>query len=240
MPERIRTSDPKFRKLVLYPAELRALDFFIYYSLLSVISSLEKKTFFESVLFLLERVRWQDMDSFELNKIAAAVLIALIVVKGVDLISRTLISPTVLSEPAFKIAGAPMPSSHAHPTVPEGPAPIEPLLAAANLKKGEEIFRKCTSCHTVDKGGANRIGPNLFGIVDAPKAKHPEYSYSSVLKEKGGAWTYQELNLFLYNPRAYLPGTKMSFAGIKNTQDRADLIAYLRGQSASPCPLPSQ
>lgn len=179
------------------------------------------------------------MDSFELNKIAASILIALLVVKGADLISRALISPAYLSEPAFKIAGV-VSSPQAQPQEPEGPAPIEPLLAAANLKKGEEVFKKCTSCHTVDKGGANRIGPNLYGIVGAQKGKHPDYSYSSALQKKGGTWTYDDLNLFLYSPRTYISGTKMSFAGVKNTQDRADLIAYLRQQGAPLLPLPEK
>lgn len=178
------------------------------------------------------------MDSFELNKIAAAVLIALLTIKGADLISNALIHPKILTEPAFKIAG--VQTSSVTDTQPEktGPAPIEPLLAAANAQKGADIFKKCTSCHTAEKGGPNKIGPDLYNVVGAEKGKHPGYTYSSAMEKKGGSWTYEELNHLLYNPRQFIPGTKMSFPGLKNDQERADVIAYLRQQSDAPLPLP--
>jgi cytochrome c len=177
------------------------------------------------------------MDSFELNKIAAAILIALLVIKGADLISQHLIPSVSLKDPAYKIAGVLSPTSLPS-TESKGPPPIEPLLAAANIEQGAEVFKKCASCHTIDKGGANRIGPNLYGIVGAPKATHPAYSYSSAMTQKGGAWTYDDLNLLLYSPRTFVPGTKMSFAGIKDDKERAALIAYLRQQTTAPLPLP--
>lgn len=179
------------------------------------------------------------MDGFEFNKIAAAILIALLTVKGADLISQALIHSTALKEPAYKIEGVSFVSQPLGTQAEKkGPDPIEPLLATANLERGAEVFKKCTSCHTIDKGGANRIGPNLYGVVGAPKGKHPEYSYSSALEKKGGMWTYEELNQFLYDPRTLITGTKMSFVGVKDAQDRAALIAYLRRQSAAPFPLP--
>ena len=178
------------------------------------------------------------MDSFELNKIVAAVLIALLVVKGADLISQHLVSPVFLKEPAYKIAN--VVSSPSPPSIKStGPTPIEPLLSSATISQGAEVFKKCTSCHTIDKGGPNRIGPNLYNIVGTPKATHPDYSYSSAMKQKGGTWTYDDLNLLLYSPRTFVPGTKMSFAGIKDDKERAALIAYLRQQSAAPLPLPA-
>lgn len=178
------------------------------------------------------------MDSFELNKVAAAILIALLTVKGADLISNALIHPKMLTENAFKIEG--VQTSTVAGTSPEkkGPAPIESLLATANAQNGAAIFKKCTSCHTAEKGGPNKIGPDLYNIPGAEKGKHAGYTYSQAMEKKGGTWTYDDLNHFLYDPRGFIPGTKMSFAGLKNDQERADVIAYLRQQSDSAPPLP--
>jgi cytochrome c len=179
------------------------------------------------------------MDSFELNKIAAAVLIALLLVKAADLISNALIHPQKLKETAFKIEGAAGggPIAEAGETK-KGPAPLEPLLAMASAEQGAIIFKKCVSCHTVDKEGSNRVGPNLYGIVGAEKAKHSGYAYSPAMKQKGGVWSFEDLNIYLYSPRDFVPGTKMAFVGVKDDKERADLIAYLRQQSDSPVPLP--
>lgn len=179
------------------------------------------------------------MDSFEINKLVAAVLIALITIKGADLIGDALIHPKMLKENAFKIAGVESTSPAAGGQAkPSGPAPIDPLLAAASAEKGAAIFKKCTSCHTAEKGGPNKIGPDLYNVVGAEKGKHPGYTYSPAMEKKGGTWTYEDLNHLIYSPREYVPGTKMSFAGIKNDQERADVIAYLRQQSDHPLPLP--
>lgn len=179
------------------------------------------------------------MDSFELNKIVAAVLIALLTIKGADLISNHLIHPKMLTENAFKIAGVSSTSSVAGAqTEKTGPTPIEPLLAKANVQNGIVVFKKCASCHMAEKGGPNKIGPNLYNVLGAEKGKHPGYTYSQAMEKKGGKWTYEDLNHFLYDPRGYLPGTKMSFAGLKNDQERADVIAYLRQQNDNPPPLP--
>ena len=179
------------------------------------------------------------MDGFEFNKIAAAILIALLVAKGADLISDNLVHPIMLKENVFQIEGV-SPSLQAGGGTPEkkGPAPIEPLLASASVEKGANVFKKCTSCHTIDKGGPNRVGPNLYGVVGAPVGKHPGYTYSSAMEKKGGDWTIDALNDYLYHPREVVPGTKMSFVGIKDDQERADLVAYLNQQSDQPKSLP--
>lgn len=180
------------------------------------------------------------MDSFEFNKIAAAILIALLTIKGADLISEILVHPKPLKENVYKIEGTEVSTqAEGEGNEKKGPAPIEPLLAQADAKKGAEIFKKCMSCHTAEKGGPNKIGPDLYNVVGAPKAKHPGYTYSQAMENKGGFWSYTDLNVFLYSPRDFVPGTKMSFAGIKNDQDRADVIAYLRQQNDSPPPLPA-
>src|SRR5436190_21719447 len=145
----------------------------------------------------------------------------------------------MLAEPAFKIEGVQTPSVAGAQPQKVGPTPIEPLLAAANTQKGTNIFKKCTSCHTAEKGGPNKIGPDLYNVVGAEKGKHPGYTYSQAMEKKGGKWSYDDLNHFLYNPREFIPGTKMSFAGLKNDQERADVIAYLREQSDQPLPLPA-
>ena len=177
------------------------------------------------------------MDSFEFNKIAAAILIALLTAKGADLIAKALIHPTILKENVYKIAGT-EPSKGSTPTQ-TGPGAIEPLLVKASVEKGAEVFKKCASCHTIDKGGPNRVGPNLYGVVGRGKDSHPGYAYSAAMSQKGGVWSFQDLNIYLYSPRDFVPGTKMSFAGLKNDQDRANIIAYLRAQSDSPLPLPT-
>lgn len=178
------------------------------------------------------------MDSFEFNKLAAAILIALLTVKGADLISEALIHPKMLAENAFKIEGVQTTIGAGSQPEKTGPAPIEPLLATANAQNGANIFKKCTSCHTAEKGGPNKIGPDLYNVLNAPKGKHPGYTYSQAMEKKGGTWTYDDLNHFLYDPRQFISGTKMSFAGLKNDQERADVIAYLRGQNDNPPPLP--
>ena len=180
----------------------------------------------------------QRLDSFEFNKIIAAILIALLIVKAADLISDRLIEPKMLKDNAYKIAGV-SPTAEKPPEVAKkGPAPLEPLLAAASVQQGETVFKKCASCHTIDKGGANRIGPNLYGIVGAPKAKRVGYTYSSAMGKSEGTWTLDDLNDYLYSPRDFVPGTKMSFAGIKDDKERVDLIAYMMKESDSPMPIP--
>jgi cytochrome c len=120
--------------------------------------------------------------------------------------------------------------------------PIATLLASADATKGEAIFKKCTSCHTSESGGANKVGPNLFEVLNRPLASHEGFSYSAALKDfaQGGSvvWDYDHLNHFLEGPKKYIAGTAMGFAGVKKETERADLIAYLRTLSANPAPLP--
>jgi cytochrome c len=122
-----------------------------------------------------------------------------------------------------------------------GPAevPIETLLASADPVKGEAAFKKCASCHTVNSGGANGIGPNLFGIVGKPVGKHVAgFAYSPDLAAKGGNWDFKTLNEWLLNPKAMVSGTKMTFAGLESGEDRANLMAYMNAQGSN-LPLPA-
>ncbi|MDA4847925.1 c-type cytochrome [Hoeflea poritis] len=122
--------------------------------------------------------------------------------------------------------------------------PISPLLASASIEGGQKAFRKCAACHTVENGGANRVGPNLWDVVDRPVAAAAGFGYSTAMQDysEGGEkkWEYENLNAFLEAPRRYMRGTAMGFAGVKKADERADLIAYMRSLSDSPAPLPSE
>ena len=119
-----------------------------------------------------------------------------------------------------------------------GREPIAGLLASADPAEGEKVFKKCQACHTVDKGGPNKVGPALFGVVGNDIATHDGFAYSDSLQGLPGDWTYDALNHFLWKPKDYADGTKMAFAGLRKPEDRANIIAYLRAQDDSPEPLP--
>src|SRR5262245_55001439 len=180
------------------------------------------------------------MDSLELNKIVGAILVGGLVAMVSGLIADRLVAPRHATQTAMTV---PEGQAGGGGAAPEQPAKLEsiiPLLASADLKAGEASFKKCTSCHTIEKGGANKVGPNLWGIVGNKHAHKEDFSYSDAIKNKPGNWDYDALNAWLYSPKDYAPGTKMTFAGIKKTQERADLIAWLRTQSDSPIALPDQ
>jgi len=180
------------------------------------------------------------MSSFEWNKIIGAVLVALLAIKTFDIVGNAAVNPQKLEQNAYVVEGV----EAAAPTGAPAPAPrviepVGPLLAAADIEAGRKAFAKCATCHTVDKGGANRVGPNLWGIVGAPHAHIDGFAYSNPMKAKAAEpWDYEDINQFIAAPRAYLPGTKMSFAGVPRASERADIIAYLRTLSDNPPALP--
>ena len=116
--------------------------------------------------------------------------------------------------------------------------PIEVYLATADAAKGEQTFNKCMACHNADKGGANQMGPNLWGVLGAPIGEGRGFAFSDALSKKGGSWNWDNLSQWLTSPKAFAPGTKMTFAGLSNPQDRANVIAFLNAHSDSPLPLP--
>jgi cytochrome c len=181
------------------------------------------------------------MDSWEWNKIAGAVLGTLIFVMVVKIATEAIYEVEPPAKPGYVVEGV-----EETPASGAAAAPVEEavpdwgtVLASADVAKGGEIHKRCEQCHDVSKGGPNKIGPELWGVVGRPRASHPGFSYSSAMKAKGGDWSFDELFRFLKSPGSYIPGTKMSFAGIKSAQERIDLIAYLRTQSDSPVPIPA-
>jgi cytochrome c len=131
------------------------------------------------------------------------------------------------------------PGTAAPPPAAAEPAPdFAAVLPKADAMAGAEIAERCGACHDWSKGGPNKIGPNLYGVIGRPKASHPGFDYSAAMKAKGGNWTYADVFNFLRQPAAFVPGTKMSFAGLPRAQERLNVMAFLRMQADAPAPLP--
>ena len=178
------------------------------------------------------------MDTFELNKFAGAILGVILIVFVVAKFSETVFHPHAMEGQAYGEIDVPKDTQSAVAEVEPEAVPLPVLLASANVEKGERVSKKCASCHSFEKDGKNKVGPNLYNILGAvPGAK--DFSYSVAMKEKGGRWTYAEMDSFLESPRNALPGTKMSFAGLRRADDRAAILLYLRQQSDAPLPLPT-
>ena len=182
------------------------------------------------------------MDSFEYNKIIGALLGTIFVIFSISLVSEAVFSSPHPETAGFAIEVA----EAAAPAGGEAAAteqPIGPMLASADIAKGEAIFKKCHACHDATKRGPNKVGPNLYEVVGRPVGTHEGYSYSAGMKtfSEGGAkhWDYDLLAKFLLSPKAEVPGTSMGFAGLKKENERADVIAYLRSLADSPQPLPA-
>jgi len=180
--------------------------------------------------------------SFEANKIAGAILAAMILAMVSGIVANILVKPTPLAKQAYEVAGGAPEGATAEAAAPAGPEPIAPLMATANADAGKAKTQQCAACHTFDKGGPNRIGPNLYGVLDSPIAEgRGGFAFSSALttKGKGQTWTLDNLNAWLFKPQQFASGTKMTFIGLPKPEDRANVIAFLNQHSDSPKPLPT-
>jgi cytochrome c len=177
------------------------------------------------------------MDSFELNKIMGAVLGTCLVLLSLNIAAGAIFAPHQPAKPGFEIA-VPEQAGTETAAKPEPAEPIAVRLANSDPQRGQAAAKQCASCHTFDKGGPNRVGPNLYGIVNRVKAAVAGFNYSAAMKGKGGEWTYENLDQFLAAPKAYVPGTSMSYAGLSRATQRADLINYLHTLADNPAPLP--
>ncbi len=178
------------------------------------------------------------MNSFELNKILGAILGTCLFTLALSIAAGAIFTPEKPAKPGYDIAvqEAPAGGEAAKPAVAEDP--IEKLLASSDVSKGLNTAKQCLACHTFEKGGPNRVGPNLWGVVGRPKGSEAGFDCSAAMKAKGGNWTIDDLNQFLTKPAAFVPGTKMTFAGLARGPQRADVIAYLNSLADSPAPLP--
>ena len=177
------------------------------------------------------------MNSFELNKILGAILGSCLTLLLLNIGAGAVFAPVKPQKPGYAIAAKEADSGKAgEPKAAE--EPMEAMLSSASVEKGQATAKQCVACHTFEKGGPNRVGPNLYGVVGRPKASEAGFNYSAGMKAKGGNWTFGDLYGFLANPRGYVPGTNMTFAGLSRGQQRADVIDYLNTLSGSPLPMP--
>ena len=179
------------------------------------------------------------MDSFEVNKIIAAILLIALIIIGIGKISDMAFKVNKPEKSAYKVD---IPEdttkliSKADKVVEK--IDIAALLALGDLNHGEKVFKKCAACHLVNKGGANKIGPALYGVLGRKVASKEDYKYSKAMASYDKDWTFEEMNGYLKKPQSYIKGTKMAFAGLRKEKDRASVILYLNKNSDNPLPLP--
>ena len=179
------------------------------------------------------------MDSFEVNKIIAAILLIALITIGIGKISDIAFKVNKPEKSAYKIdilEDSTKLSSKVEKVVEK--VDIAALLALGDINHGEKVFKKCAACHLVNKGGANKIGPALYGVLGRKVASKEDYKYSKAMASYDKDWTFEEMNGYLKKPQSYIKGTKMAFAGLRKEKDRASVILYLNQNSDNPLPLP--
>src|SRR6202521_1986228 len=179
------------------------------------------------------------MDSFELNKVIGAILGTCIVLLVTSFAAGAIFAPVMPAKPGYAIAVKEEAAAGGKEAAAAPSEPIEKLLQTASVENGEAAAKKRAACHTFEKNGPNRVGPNLYGIVGDKKGEGRGFNFSAAMKAKGGSWSFDDLNQFISNPKGFIPGTAMGFAGIPKDSERGDVIAYLHTLSDHPVPLPT-
>ena len=187
------------------------------------------------------KVFTKNMDSFELNKIIAAVLLTALVVIGIGKITDILFYVEKPKQSAYQVEGLEIVSAGkttgAEEKVVEK-VDIKALLALGDLAHGEKVFKKCSACHMIAADGKNMIGPNLWSVIGRTAGSISDYKYSKAMIAYGKEWSFEEMNSYLIKPQAYIKGTKMAFAGLRKEKDRASVILYMNSKGDNPKPLP--
>ena len=180
------------------------------------------------------------MDSFEINKIVAAVLMVALVVIGIGKVSDLIFHVEKPEVPGYAVdvEQAVATSTETSSDASEEKIDISALMAMGDLAHGEKVFKKCAACHSINKGGKNNIGPALYNVVGRKVGSISDYKYSKALSEYEKEWSFEELNGYLIKPAKWIKGTKMAFAGLRKEKDRASVIMYLNQNSDNPKPLP--
>jgi len=180
------------------------------------------------------------MDSFEINKIIAAILLTALIIIGIGKITDVLFHVDKPKVSAYKIEG--LETSENVKTVKADEEKkvinIADLLAMGDVAHGEKVFKKCSACHMINDGGKNMIGPNLWGVIGRKAGSIGDYKYSKAMIAYAKEWSFEEMNAYLIKPQAYIKGTKMAFAGLRKEKDRASVILYMNSKSSNPKPLP--
>jgi cytochrome c len=179
------------------------------------------------------------MDSFEINKIVAAVLLVALLVIGIGKLSNVIFYVEKPEKPGYAVeVQQASTSTTAAATAEDKTVDIAALMALGDVNAGEKIFKKCAACHSINQGGANKIGPALYNVVGRKIGGVADYKYSKAFVEYGKEWNFEELNGFLIKPSKWIKGTKMAYAGLRKEEDRASVIKYLNQNSDNPLPLP--
>ena len=180
------------------------------------------------------------MDSFELNKIIAAVLMVALLVIGIGKLSDVIFHVEKPKTPGYAVDvdQAVVTSSQSSSETTEEKIDMSALMAMGDLSTGEKVFKKCSACHSIARGGKNNIGPALYNVVGRKVGAISDYKYSKALSGYGKEWSFEELNGYLIKPAKWIKGTKMAFAGLRKEKDRASVILYLNKNSDNPLPLP--
>ena len=180
------------------------------------------------------------MDSFELNKIIAAVLMTALIVIGINKFGDSVFHVEKPNQSAYKVEGVELVSSTGITADVKEVVQlnIREILALGDTAHGEKVFKKCSACHMIASGGKNMIGPNLWSVIGRTAGSVSDYKYSKAMVAYGKEWTFEEMNSYLIKPQAYVKGTKMAFAGLRKEKDRASVILFMNSKSSSPKPLP--